>query len=182
MPTMTLLPSTCAVNTAGEWDGNGGETSTGDKVACVRINDGAAHFLQEGDDTDLINFRFEDSLPVASGEVDSITSVQVKTYGSYPFRGSGGSDLTMQIDHFTGTLAEDAFNFPNIPAWYLRSGAVFTTNSSGGAISYAELQGIGLILKKRNPSNALRVTYIAIEVIYVATAVADNAIFFGHNF
>ena len=179
---MTLLPTACAINISGEWDGNGGETSDGGKLDCVTVDDGSSHFLQENYDQDNINFRFE-STPVASGAIDSITSVQMKFTAQYPYRGSG-NDVRLYIDHFPSALAAENFTIPSIPVWQYVTGAVHTTNSSGGTISYSDIQGIGLDLKKQGTigSNVVRITYVTIEVVYVAAAGTDNAIFFGTNF
>ena len=177
MPTMTLPVDNVVTYVSGEWDANTGYT-----YDAVSTNDGDTTYIAEGDDGHGILFRLTDPT-VASGGISSITSIQLLTYGKLHVRSGGDGRVTFQFTNFPSNVSAEAIVYPNSGAYQSRNGAAITTNSSGGSITYSNLEDVRiLVLKNGYSSTPVQITYIAIEVVYVAAIAGDDAIFFGHNF
>ena len=178
MPTIYLSPDALATDNYHHWDADAG-TSASDKINAVEVDDG--HYIFEGDDNDNIEFSFP-SPSVSSGDMASITSIQLETNGRYPARGSGGSNVKYRFQNFPSDVAFQTLNYPNSASNQVVNGSVVSTDSAGNAIDYSELESLTLYWQKYGASDAVRVNLIRVAIIYVASATADNAIFFGHNF
>ena len=177
MPTMTLLPDAMIAESSGHWSSNTG----GDRFDAVETNDGDTTYIEDDDNDDNVEFRIAQP-SVTSADIGSITSVQLQTYGRYPPRGAGGSQVRYQFKNFPSDVAAEIITYPNSGSHQAVNGTVITTDSAGNAIDYTDIRDITLFWQKYlASSSAVRITYIAIVVTYVA-AITDNAIFFGHNF
>ena len=176
MPTMTLT-----VDGQPGTPGSGWVANTGTKADAVASDNGDTAYIEAGTDTETHAFSFTNP-SVASGDIDSITSVQLITAGRFPARGSGGEDVDFEFQNAPGTGLAETLNIPNNSGHISVSGTAHTVNTGGSAWAYSDLETVEMRIEKNTASSPdTRVGYISLLVTYVAAA-ADNAIFFGTNF
>ena len=162
--------------------GAGWVANTGTKADAVASDNGDTAYIETGTDTAETHFTFTNP-SVASGDIASITSVQLITAGRFPSRGSGGEDVDFVFDNAPGSGLAETLNYPNAATHNARSGTVHTVNTGGSAWAYSDLETVEIQITKNTASSpATRVGYISLRVIYVAAVAADNSIFFGTNF
>jgi hypothetical protein len=175
MATMTLTPDGLAASPG--WAAN-----TGTINAALVANDGDTTYAEAGTNTETCTLTF--SAPsVAEGDIASITSVQFLTYGRFPARGSGGTNVDFLYEIGASSGLGETINYPNSAVYGSRDGTVRTVNIAGSAWSYGNLEDIELKLTKNGASSPdVRITMVTLLVTYEEAAAADNAIFFGTNF
>ena len=177
MPTMILTVDGQPGGAVAGWTAN-----TGTKADAVAADNGDTAYIEAGTNGEVTHFSFTNP-SVASGDIDSITSVQLITAGRYGARGSGGEDVDFEFDNAPGTGLSETLNFPNSAVHSARSGTARTVNTSGSAWAYSDLETIEIQITKNTASSPdTRVGYISLLVTNVAAAAEDNAIFFGTNF
>ena len=172
-------------------DGQPGVTGTGwtsnsgfyTKAQAVETDNGDTAYIEAGTNGEVTSFTFANP-SVSSGDIASITSVQLITAGRFPARGSGGEDVDYSYLIGVGSGHSETLNYPNRAGHVAVNGTARTTNVAGSAWTYSNLQDVIIQITKNTASSPdTRVGYIALLVTYVAPATTtDNAIFFGTNF
>ena len=168
MATMTLTPDGLAASPG--WAAN-----TGTIDAALVANDGDTTYAEAGTDTETCTLTFS-APPVAEGDISSITSVQFLSYGRYPARGTGGSnvDFTYEIDASSGLT--EIINYQNSSQHLARNGTVRTVNIAGNAWSYTDLEKVEMKLTKIGASSPdVRITIVNLLVSYAV------AVGYGHD-
>ena len=174
MATMTLTPDGLSASTG--WAAN-----TGTINAALEANDGDTTYAEAGTDTETCTLTF--SAPsVAESGISSITSVQFLTFGRFPARGSGGTNVDFEYEVGASSGLGETINYPNSSPHASRDGTVRTVNPTGSAWTYSNLEDAQIVLTKNTASSPdVRITMVNILVTYAAKA-TDNAVFFGTNF
>ena len=169
MAVMTLTPDGIAVS--------GWVANTGTVDGALAVNNGDTAYAEAGADGETCTLRFTNP-GVAEGNISSITSVQILTYGRYPARGSGGEDVDFQYEVGAGTLSTETLNYPNSAFHNARNGAVQTSPPAGGAWSYSNLEDVEIKMTKNGASSTdVRVGMLNLLVTYVEAAVGyGNAV------
>ena len=161
--------------------GTGWVANTGTKADAVASDNGDTAYIETGTDTAETHFTFTNP-SVASGDIASITSVQLVTAGRFPARGSGGEEVDFEFFSAPSTGLAETLNFPNNSGHISVSGTAHHVNTGGSAWAYSDLETVEMRIEKNTASSPdTRVGYISLLVTYVAAA-EDNAIFFGTNF
>ena len=170
---MTLVPDGLAVSSG--WAANSGTIDH-----ALSTNNGDTTYAEAGTDTETCTLTFT-APPVAQVDIDRIISVQFLTYGRYPARGSGGTNVDFEYETGIASGIGETINYPNFALHVSRNGTIRTQNIGGSIWSYGNLEGIELKLTKNGAASPdVRITMVNLLVTY--NEVADDAIFFGHNF
>ena len=180
MPTMTLTVTGGTVGLG--WGASGAPTA----VHAIGSDDGltASGSSYATCSINLVNISDIDmSAPsVAEGAMDAtnpITSVRFLGVGRMPGRGASGTDLDIKFDVPDGH--RETLNFFNNVNYEVEYGTTRTEKPDSSAWEYSDIEGLEFNIV--SGSAAIHLAYFAVEVVYVAAAVAaDNATFFGANF
>ena len=173
---------TLTVNGQPGASGSGWVANTGSKADAVASDNGDTAYIEAGTDTETTNFTFTNP-SVASGDIASITSVQLRTAGRFPARGSGGENVDFEFDNAPGSGLGATLNYPNSAIHNAINGAAHTVNTGGSAWAYSDLETVEVQITKNTASSPdTRVGFISLLVTYVEAVAEDNAIFFGCNF
>ena len=157
---MNLAPDGLAVS--------GWVANTGTVNDALLTNDGDTTYAEAGADTETCTLTFA-APSVADGAISSITSVQVLTYGRFPARGSGGTDVEIEFEVGATAGHTETLNIPNNASYQAVNGTARTTNPAGSAWSYANLGDVEVKLTKDGASSPdVRITYLSLLVTYVA--------------
>ena len=157
---MTLTPDGF---TTGGWTAN-----TGTINAALVANDGDTTYAEAGTDTETCTLTFA-APSVAEGAISSITSVQILTAGRYPARGSGGTDVEVELEVGATAGHTETLNYPNNASYQTVNGTARSTNPAGSAWSYANLGDVEVKLTKDGAASPdVRITYLSLLVTYVA--------------
>ena len=177
MPTMRLTPDAGGASTLG-WT-----TNASDNVTAIASDDGTTAFgssyVQSTGNNSMTGIGFSNP-SVAEGDIASITSVQWSAVGRCPARGSSGTDVV--ITYNTPSGFAETINFFNNRNYEVEAGTARTAKPDTSAWSYSDLEGLKLNVSHASGEPTMRMAVLYIDVVYVAAAVTDNAVFFGTNF
>ena len=174
MAVMTLLPAGTGIG-IGDWGASSGtfhaalQTNDGDTSYGSSANGGSTIYIDE--------FQTPSDVGVASGDVASVTSVEISTYGRYPARGSGGTDVDFKYKVGSDVSSAQTLNYPNSATHQSRTTSAVTTQPNGGVWTYCSLGNIDVqLIKIGAASPAVRITYLALVVSYVTAGWSQEKI------
>tara|TARA_Y100000034_G_scaffold11482_1_gene12009 strand:+ start:330 stop:866 length:537 start_codon:yes stop_codon:yes gene_type:complete len=178
---MTLTVTGIGSGTVGGWS-----PSSGTNASAIASDDGLTASGSSYSSTNANNAALLDVVmsdpTVAEEDMDAtnpITSVRFLAVGRCPARGSGGSDVDFNFDTPSGFA--ETLNFFNNVNYEVEYGTTRTEQPDSSAWSYSDIENLQFNIIK-NGTDDVHIAYFAVEVVYVAAAVTDNATFFGANF
>ena len=174
MALMTLLPAGTGIG-IGDWG-----ASSGTFHAALQTNNGDTSYVHSGNDGSTIyidEFQTPSDVGVASGDVASVTSVYITTYGRYPARGSGGTDVDFKYKVGSDVSSAQTLNYNNSNSHHNRFTSAVTTQPNGGVWNYTALGNVEVqLIKNGAASPDVRITYLALVVSYVTSGWSQEKI------
>ena len=181
MPTFILIPNGDQIQ---EWDSSGGGTSS---YTDIDNDNGDTEYAFSNTNNERMSVDMT-APSVASGDVDTIDSVTIKMSARFNHTAFSTGLYIQQV----GTAADssiisneqETITVTASGSYSTYSGTAETTSDGSDAWVYGDLAGLQLRITKFRDARfgELRISYLYAEVAYTASAVADNATFFGANF
>jgi hypothetical protein len=178
MPTMTLTVDGSGSGTLG-WGISGAASTTAALASDDGTSTSGSSYVSSNSASEaFLGISFTDPT-VAESAIASITSVRFVAKGRRAARGPGGTDVLFTFNTPSGFA--ETINFAGSISYVTRNGTTRTAQPDSSAWDYSSIEGLELDLEKSD-TVLLHLSYLAMEVVYVAVAARDNAVFFGTNF